>query len=39
MIPFLDLKAINAQYTDELKEACVNVIDSISYVQENETNI
>ena len=36
MIPFLDLKAINAQYRDELIEACTNVIDSGWYVQGNE---
>ncbi|PJE53316.1 DegT/DnrJ/EryC1/StrS family aminotransferase [Marinomonas sp. BSi20584] len=28
MIPFLDLKAINAQYREELIEACSRVIDS-----------
>ena len=32
MIPFLDLKSINAQYADELKEACSNVIDSGWYL-------
>ena len=32
MIPFLDLKAINAQYRDELIEACTRVIDSGWYV-------
>ena len=36
MIPFLDLKNINAQYRDELIEACVKVIDSGWYVQGNE---
>jgi len=36
MIPFLDLKAINAQYSDELKEACANVIDNGWYIQGNE---
>ncbi|WP_309498700.1 DegT/DnrJ/EryC1/StrS family aminotransferase [Sulfurovum sp.] len=36
MIPFLDLKAINAQYRDELIEACTCVIDSGWYVQGNE---
>lgn len=33
MIPFLDLKAINAQYRTELIEACTKVIDSGWYVQ------
>jgi dTDP-4-amino-4,6-dideoxygalactose transaminase len=33
MIPFLDLKAINAQHRDELVEAASNVIDSGWYVQ------
>ena len=33
MIPFLDLKAINAQYRDELINAVTNVIDSGWYVQ------
>jgi dTDP-4-amino-4,6-dideoxygalactose transaminase len=32
MIPFLDLKKINAQYQNELKEACARVIDSGWYV-------
>lgn len=32
MIPFLDLKKINAQYQGELKEACARVIDSGWYV-------
>ncbi len=36
MIPFLDLKAINAQYADELKEACTRVIDSGWYIQGKE---
>ncbi|MBE0515334.1 DegT/DnrJ/EryC1/StrS family aminotransferase [Sulfurimonas sp.] len=36
MIPFLDLKAINAQYADELKEACAKVIDSGWYIQGEE---
>ena len=36
MIPFLDLKGINAQYRDELIEACTKVIDSGWYVQGNE---
>ena len=36
MIPFLDLKKINAQYQTELKEACTRVIDSGWYVLGNE---
>ena len=32
MIPFLDLKAINAQYRNELIEACTRVIDSGWYI-------
>ncbi|ATO19195.1 aminotransferase [Acinetobacter sp. LoGeW2-3] len=32
MIPFLDLKAINAQYRDELVAACTRVIDSGWYI-------
>ena len=32
MIPFLDLKAINAQYRDELVDACTRVIDSGWYI-------
>jgi len=36
MIPFLDLKKINAQYKAELKEACSRVIDSGWYVLGNE---
>ncbi len=32
MIPFLDLKKINAHYEAELKEACARVIDSGWYV-------
>lgn len=36
MIPFLDLKAINAQYRDELIEACTRVIDSGWYIVSNE---
>lgn len=35
-IPFLDLKAINEQYADELKEAAARVIDSGWYLQGNE---
>ena len=33
MIPFLDLKSINAAYRAELIEACGSVIDSGWYVQ------
>ena len=36
MIPFLDLKSINAQYREELIEACTKVIDSGWYIQGNE---
>ncbi len=36
MIPFLDLQAINAQYSNELKEACANVIDNGWYIHGNE---
>lgn len=36
MIPFLDLKGINAQYRAELIEACTKVIDSGWYIQGNE---
>lgn len=36
MIPFLDLKSINAQYKAELVEACTRVIDSGWYIQGNE---
>jgi len=36
LIPFLDLKAINAQYADELKQATARVIDSGWYVQGTE---
>lgn len=32
MIPFLDLKSVNAQHRDELIEACTRVIDSGWYV-------
>lgn len=38
MIPFLDLKAINAQYRDELINACTRVIDSGWYVQGTEVS-
>ncbi|MDN2479990.1 DegT/DnrJ/EryC1/StrS family aminotransferase [Vibrio agarivorans] len=36
MIPFLDLKKINQQYADELKDACSRVIDSGWYIMGNE---
>lgn len=36
MINFLDLKAINAQYQQQLKDACARVIDSGWYIMGNE---
>lgn len=36
MIPFLDLKASNAQYRDELIDACTRVIDSGWYITGHE---
>ena len=33
MINFLDLKKINSQYQEELKNACLKVIDSGWYVE------
>ena len=36
MVTFLDLKAINAQYEVELKEACARVIDSGWFIMGNE---
>ena len=36
MTPFLDLKAINAQYRDELVDACSRVIDSGWYIGGSE---
>ena len=36
MIPFLDLKAINAQYREELIGACTRVIDSGWFIGGNE---
>jgi dTDP-4-amino-4,6-dideoxygalactose transaminase len=36
MINFLDLKSINQQYQQELKNACVQVIDSGWYIMGNE---
>ena len=38
MIKFLDLQAINKQYSSELKEACSRVIDSGWYVMGNEVS-
>ncbi len=38
MIPFLDLKLVNKQYAEELKEASARVIDSGWYVQGQELN-
>tara|TARA_R110000851_G_scaffold323169_2_gene489643 strand:+ start:5542 stop:6645 length:1104 start_codon:yes stop_codon:yes gene_type:complete len=38
MIPFLDLKAINAQYRDELVGAATRVIDSGWYIQGSEVD-
>ncbi|WP_025821614.1 DegT/DnrJ/EryC1/StrS family aminotransferase [Shewanella marina] len=39
MIPFLDLKEINAQYQEELKNACARVIDSGWYITGKELEI
>lgn len=39
MIPFLDLKAINAQYRDELVQAATRVIDSGWYISGGELSI
>ncbi len=36
MIPFLDLKNINAQYRNELLQACADVIESGWYIQGKE---
>lgn len=36
MIPFLDLKNVNAQYRDELIRACTRVIDSGWYIRGEE---
>ena len=38
MIPFLDLKTINAKYRDELVQASNDVIDSGWYVQGIQVN-
>ncbi|MEZ9819542.1 DegT/DnrJ/EryC1/StrS family aminotransferase [Shewanella sp. 10N.286.45.A1] len=39
MIQFLDLKAINQQYQEELKEACSRVIDSGWYIMGEELDL
>lgn len=36
MINFLDLKLVNAQYAEELKQACARVVDSGWYIGGNE---
>ena len=36
MVEFLSLKSVNAQYQQELKEACARVIDSGWYIMGNE---
>lgn len=36
MIPFLDLKALNAQYREDMVKACTRVIDSGWYIHGNE---
>lgn len=36
MIPFLDLKALNAQYREDMIKACTRVIDSGWYIHGNE---
>ncbi|WP_270697647.1 DegT/DnrJ/EryC1/StrS family aminotransferase [Aeromonas sp. QDB39] len=38
MINFLDLKSINKQYQQDLKDACARVIDSGWYIMGNELN-
>ncbi|WP_063660037.1 DegT/DnrJ/EryC1/StrS family aminotransferase [Aliivibrio fischeri] len=38
MIPFLELKKINEQYSEELKDACSRVIDSGWYIMGSELN-
>lgn len=38
MIPFLNLKSINEQYADKLKEAFARVLDSGWYIMGNELN-
>lgn len=37
MVNFLELKRLNAQYEDELKQACARVIESGWYILGNET--
>lgn len=39
MIPFLNLKLINAEYRDDLIEACTRVIDSGWYIQGDELRL
>lgn len=39
MIPFLDLKSLNQQYQQELKDACSRVIDSGWYINGEELNL
>jgi dTDP-4-amino-4,6-dideoxygalactose transaminase len=39
MIPFLDLKAVNAQHREDLIEACTKVIDSGWYIRGNHLDI
>ena len=39
MIPFLDLKIINAQYRNELAQAAIDVIDSGWYVQGEQVEV
>ncbi|STX27708.1 polysaccharide biosynthesis protein [Legionella beliardensis] len=36
MVSFLDLKKLNGEYADELKQACARVIDSGWYIMGNE---
>lgn len=36
MVNFLDLKALNAQHADEIKEACARVVDSGWYISGSE---
>lgn len=38
MIPFLDLKAVNAQYREELIQAATQVIDSGWYIQGSQVS-
>jgi len=39
MIEFLSLKSVNAQYQQELKDACARVIDSGWYIMGNELTL